>query len=103
MLPRMLVAHHGNTSNQIEYNRPSAIVRRHTIGAEANPRMPTELHPTAYPQINATLRLLEGDVRAVLGARFAGMYLYGSLASGDFDPATSDVDFLVVTAGPLAE
>jgi hypothetical protein len=31
------------------------------------------------------------------------MYLYGSLASGDFDPATSDVDFVVVTAGELPD
>jgi hypothetical protein len=31
------------------------------------------------------------------------MYLYGSLASGDFDPTTSDIDFLVVTAETLPE
>jgi hypothetical protein len=65
--------------------------------------MPTELYPTADPHVNAILRLLEAEVRGALGAQFAGMYLYGSLASGDFDSATSDVDFLVVTAGPLSE
>lgn len=32
-----------------------------------------------------------------------GLYLYGSLASGDFDPHTSDIDFLVVTDGMLSE
>jgi hypothetical protein len=31
------------------------------------------------------------------------MYLYGSLTSGDFDPETSDVDFVVVTAGELPD
>jgi hypothetical protein len=31
------------------------------------------------------------------------MYLYGSLSSGDFDPETSDIDFLVVTRGTLPE
>jgi hypothetical protein len=31
------------------------------------------------------------------------MYLYGSLSSGDFDPNTSDIDFLVVTADVLPE
>jgi hypothetical protein len=31
------------------------------------------------------------------------MYLYGSLASGDFDPASSDVDVVVVTDGKLTE
>jgi hypothetical protein len=31
------------------------------------------------------------------------MYLYGSLSSGDFDPETSDIDFLVVTAETLPD
>ncbi|MGQ0600411.1 MAG: aminoglycoside adenylyltransferase domain-containing protein [Anaerolineales bacterium] len=37
----------------------------------------------------------------MLGESFVGLYLYGSLASGDFDPETSDIDFLVVTAGEI--
>jgi len=41
--------------------------------------------------------LLAG-VRALLRERFVGLYLYGSLATGDFSPETSDVDFVVVTA-----
>ncbi len=45
-------------------------------------------------------RLLEGTT-ATLGDQFVGFYLHGSLALGDFDPARSDVDFLVVTDGPL--
>lgn len=40
--------------------------------------------------------LLRG-ARAALGQRFIGMYLHGSLALGDFDPASSDIDFVVVT------
>lgn len=31
-----------------------------------------------------------------------GFYLYGSLSLGDFDPASSDVDFLVVTERDLS-
>ena len=31
------------------------------------------------------------------------MYLHGSLASGDFDPQRSDIDFVVVTAGALPD
>jgi predicted nucleotidyltransferase len=46
---------------------------------------------------------LDGGARAVLGRQFAGLYLYGSLATGGFDPATSDIDFLVVTEGALDE
>ena len=40
-------------------------------------------------------------VQTILGNHFTGMYLYGSLASGDFDPQRSDIDFVVVTAGEL--
>jgi predicted nucleotidyltransferase len=31
------------------------------------------------------------------------MYLYGSLSSGDFNPETSDIDFLVVTTNILSD
>ena len=41
--------------------------------------------------------------REVLGARFVGLYLYGSLATGDFVPEQSDIDFLVVTDGDASE
>ena len=58
--------------------------------------------PTPYPEVNAILRLLLAEARAILGDRLVALYLYGSLSSGDFDPASSDVDFLFVTAGELA-
>ncbi len=65
--------------------------------------MPVAPAPTPYPDVNAVLRLLLTEVRATLSEQFRGMYLYGSLAGGDFQPATSDVDFLVITDGPLGE
>ena len=43
------------------------------------------------------------EAQKVLGDQFVGMYLYGSLSSGDFDPASSDIDFLIVTADMLPE
>lgn len=52
--------------------------------------------PTPYPEINRLLAELVSGARAVLGDRFTGMYLDGSLACGDFDDA-SDVDFVIVT------
>lgn len=58
--------------------------------------------PTPYPDINALLGLLLQRVQAVLGARFVGLYLHGSLAGGGFEPGRSDIDFLVVTAGELS-
>jgi predicted nucleotidyltransferase len=54
--------------------------------------------PTPYPDVNEVLLTLLDNVRAILGDYFTGMYLYGSLASGDFDPRRSDIDFLVVTS-----
>lgn len=55
--------------------------------------------PTPYRDVNAVLQLLLTGVDSVLTGRLAGVYLHGSLASGGFDPARSDVDFLVVTEG----
>src|SRR3712207_5798119 len=57
--------------------------------------------PTGYGDVNAVLRKVLSSARATLGQHFVGMYLYGSLAGGDFDPQTSDIDFVVVTADEL--
>ncbi len=59
--------------------------------------------PTPYSDVNAILDLLLTHVQVVLQAQFVGMYLYGSLSSGDFNPKSSDVDFLVVTTEDLSE
>jgi predicted nucleotidyltransferase len=52
--------------------------------------------PTPYADVNAVLGDLLARVRGALGDRFCGMYLFGSLVAGDFDPRRSDVDVLVV-------
>ncbi|MCL4507630.1 MAG: DUF4111 domain-containing protein [Chloroflexi bacterium] len=58
--------------------------------------------PTPDPDINALLRALLADAQAVLGDEFVGMVVHGSLASGDFAPQRSDIDFLVVTRDELS-
>jgi hypothetical protein len=58
---------------------------------------------TPYPEVNEVLNLLLSNASGVLGDQFAGMYLYGSLSSGDFNPESSDIDFTVVTDGSLPE
>jgi len=61
-------------------------------------------HPTPYPDVNAVLHMLLSGVQTILGNHFVGMYLAGSLASGDFDPQCSaDVDFVVVTTDELPD
>jgi hypothetical protein len=61
------------------------------------------ISPTPYPAVNEILRLLLARVKEILGEQFVGMYLYGSLSSGDFNPESSDIDFLIVTHGALSE
>lgn len=58
--------------------------------------------PTAYPDVNKILNMLLANVTRILANELVGMYLYGSLSSGDFDPETSDIDFLVVTTSTLS-
>lgn len=58
---------------------------------------------TGWADVDRVIGELLRQVRAVLAENFYGFYLYGSLASGGFDPAHSDIDFLVVTSGPLSD
>jgi predicted nucleotidyltransferase len=61
------------------------------------------IHPTPYVDANAVLNELLAEVQVVLAEHFVGLYLYGSLASGDFNPETSDIDFLVVTIDEIPD
>ena len=51
---------------------------------------------TAYPDVDLVLRALVSGAQAILGSRLVGFYLDGSLAIGDFDEASSDIDFVGV-------
>ncbi len=62
------------------------------------PRIPA--HP--YPELRAVLERFVTETQAILGANLCGIYLVGSLASGDFD-RDSDVDFLVVIDQELTD
>jgi hypothetical protein len=53
-------------------------------------------------EVNDLLNLLRTRLEETLGEQFVGLYLYGSLASGDFNPASSDIDFVAVTRDALA-
>ena len=59
--------------------------------------------PTPYEEVNEAIYALRDSAKEVLGDYYTGMYLYGSLALGDFDPGRSDIDPLIVTSEELPE
>lgn len=65
--------------------------------------MHESLQPTPYADVNAVLHDFKVRIQAIVGSHFRGMYLYGSLALGDFDPQGSDIDFIVVTDAALSD
>ena len=54
-----------------------------------------------YPDINNILDTLLFQIHSILGDNLVGLYLYGSLATGDFDYDISDIDLLAVTSSDL--
>ncbi len=61
------------------------------------------MHPTPYTAANEVLRHLIARQQALFGAKLIGVYLYGSLAWGDFDPDSSDIDLLAALDSDLSE
>ena len=57
-------------------------------------------HP--YPELRKVLNTFVDEIAAELRENLVGIYLIGSIASGDFD-LDSDIDFLVVTNTELTE
>ena len=81
---------------------------KHHLALQPNDRPPVQLaeaqpNLTQYPDLNTLLRLFLGGVQAILGELMGGMYLHGSLATGDFNPHSSDIDFVVVVAEPVCD
>ncbi len=81
------------------------ITCRDDIGGSPLPHGIIEMNknPTPYPDVNEVLHILLTSTHKILGNQFIGIYLYGSLSSGDFNPESSDIDFLVVTTDALSE
>ncbi len=57
---------------------------------------------TPSPDADALVAAVLDGARAILGDRFIGMYLDGSLATGGFDEA-SDIDFIAVVDSALTD
>ncbi len=69
-----------------------------------NTKIPDDIsiprHP--YPELREVLHVFVNEITAELAKNLVGVYLVGSLATGDFD-LDSDIDFLVVTKTELTE
>lgn len=115
ILPKQAAAEWGRENLEPHW-RPlieRALIGRQNPGMEADPedlrqtldmmRYTLEkIKPTPYVDVNEVLNLLRSAAKEILGEQFLGMYLYGSLASGDFRLESSDIDFLVVTTETLS-
>ena len=60
------------------------------------------MQQTPFPDINRLLESLLSRMRQILEERLVGLYLYGSLTTGDFDPGSSDIDLLAVTSSGVS-
>jgi hypothetical protein len=58
---------------------------------------------TSEPAVDSLLASIREAIVAVTGPSLVGLYLFGSLASGDFDAAVSDIDLLAVLADSPSE
>jgi hypothetical protein len=61
------------------------------------------MQPTAYPDVNRVLEQLLARLQTILAPKLVGIYLYGSLVYGDFEPRSSDIDLLTVITSPLTD
>lgn len=55
------------------------------------------MNPTPYSDVNEVIDSLLTQMQAILQGKLVGVYLFGSLVMGDFDPDTSDIDLLIAT------
>lgn len=62
-----------------------------------------QTNPTAYADINELLEVLLSSMQKILGEKLVGLYLYGSLVIGDFDPTVSDIDLVAALASELED
>lgn len=56
---------------------------------------------TPYEEINSLLQLLLSQIKNILGEKMVGLYLYGSLVTGDFDIKISDIDLLCAVSSEV--
>jgi len=63
--------------------------------------MKMQTDPTPYTDINQLLELLLAGIQKILGEKLVGLYLYGSLVTGDFDNESSDIDLIAALSSGI--
>jgi len=58
---------------------------------------------TSYADINDLLDIILSRIQTILGDRLIGLYLFGSLVTGDFDYESSDIDLVAAISTDLSE
>ena len=61
------------------------------------------MNVTPYGDVNGLLNTLLTRMQSILHDKLVGLYLYGSLVTGDFDHDISDIDLLTVTSVDIDE
>jgi predicted nucleotidyltransferase len=61
------------------------------------------MQPTPYPEVNEVLSALLNEILDIQGQVLLSLYAFGSLATGDFDPARSDLDLMAIGGLPRGE
>ncbi len=57
---------------------------------------------TPYQDINDLLLLFTQEIETLLSKNLVGLYLFGSLTYGDFNPNSSDIDLVAIVHKPLS-
>jgi predicted nucleotidyltransferase len=61
------------------------------------------MRETLHPDISSLLESLLSRIRHILQEKLVGLYLHGSLTTGDFDPESSDIDLLAATSTDISD
>jgi len=62
-----------------------------------------QTNPTPYAEVNELVALLLAQIKSIFGQKLVGLYLYGSLVTGDFDPECSDIDLVAALSSDIDE
>jgi predicted nucleotidyltransferase len=65
--------------------------------------MTMQTDPTPYADINELLERILSQMQGILGKKLIGLYIFGSLVTGDFDYESSDIDLVAAISADLNE